>query len=135
MTSERVQLSKSRSLLSSKVVVVSFRLTCLVASTVIGISSSTVEVIASPLIGPMGVGVHWVLRVWISSTTWIVATVCRNALNSIFFLLFSSPSLFKFSYHPNVFINLNLNSVHRSDLPLLKRRSSNFKQFYYRSGY
>src|SRR6187399_384100 len=42
---------------------------------VIGVSSSTVEVIASPLIGPMGLGVHWVLRVWISSTTWIVATV------------------------------------------------------------
>src|SRR3954468_1787185 len=75
ITSERVQLFKSRSLLSSKVVVVSFRLTCLVASIVIGVSSSTVEVIASPLIGTMGLGVHWVLRVWISSTTWIVATV------------------------------------------------------------
>src|SRR3954467_10637963 len=56
-------------------VVVSFRLTFLVASIVIGVSSSTVEVIASPLIGPMGLGLHWVLRVWISSTTWIVATV------------------------------------------------------------
>src|SRR3954464_167188 len=63
------------SLLSSRVLVVSFRLTCLVDSIVIGISSSTVEVIASPLIGPMGLGVHWVLRVWISSTTWTVATV------------------------------------------------------------
>src|ERR1041385_2540215 len=70
-----VQLSKSRSLLSSKVVVVSCRLTCLVASIVIGISSSTVEVIASPLIGRIGLGVHWVLSVWISSTIWIVAMV------------------------------------------------------------
>src|SRR4051812_36666655 len=63
------------SLLSSKVVVVSFRITCLVASIVIGVSSSMVEVIASPLIGPMGLGVCWVLKVWVSSTTWIVATV------------------------------------------------------------
>src|SRR3954468_7265797 len=46
--------------------------------------------------------------------------VCRKALNSIFFLLFSSPSLFNFGQHPNVFINLHLNNIHRSGLPLLK---------------
>src|SRR3954470_4087884 len=62
ITSERVQLSKSISLLS-KVVVVSFRLTCLKPSMFIGVSFSTVEVIASPLIGPTGKGVHWVLIV------------------------------------------------------------------------
>src|SRR3954469_10944380 len=59
--------------LLSKVVVVSFSLTCLKASMFIGVSSCTVEVIASPLIGPMGLGVCWVLKVWVSSTTWIVA--------------------------------------------------------------
>src|SRR4051812_32094691 len=41
----------------------------------IGVSSSTVEVLASPLIGPMGLGVHWVLIVSVSLTIWIVATV------------------------------------------------------------
>src|ERR1041384_6714216 len=45
--------------------------------------------------------------------------VGRKALNSLFFLLFSSPSLFKFAQHPNVFINLHLDSIHRSGLPLL----------------
>src|SRR3954463_9652382 len=74
ITSERVQLSKSMSLLS-KVVVVSSGLTCLKASMFIGVSSSMVEVIASPLIGPMGLGVCWVLKVYVSSITWIVATV------------------------------------------------------------
>src|SRR4051812_2945699 len=39
--------------------------------------------------------------------------VGRKALNSLFFLLFSSPSLFKFSQHPNVFINLDLDGIHR----------------------
>src|SRR3954468_21491305 len=67
----------------------SFRLTCLIASMFIGVSSSMVEVIASPLIGPMGLGVHWVLRVWISSTTWIVSMVwCVGRL-----LILSSSSL------------------------------------------
>src|ERR1041384_4433693 len=61
--------------LLSKVVVVSSRLTCLKASMFIGVSSSTTEVIASPLIGPMGLGVCWVLKVWVSSMTWIVATI------------------------------------------------------------
>src|SRR3954463_10329745 len=42
ITSGRVQLSKSRSLLSSKVVVMSFELTCLKSSMFIGVSSSTV---------------------------------------------------------------------------------------------
>src|ERR1041385_1629078 len=74
ITSERVQLSKSISLLS-KVVVVSSRLTCLKPSMFIGVSSSTVEVLASPLIGSMGPGVHWVLIVSVSSTIWIVATM------------------------------------------------------------
>ena len=74
-TSGRVQLSKSRSLLSSKVVVLSFRLTCLKASMFIEVSSSMFEVVASPLIGPGGLGVWWVLTVFRSSTTWIVATV------------------------------------------------------------
>src|SRR3954467_3187936 len=74
ITSERVQLSKSISLLS-KVVVVLSRLTCLKPSMFIGVSSSSIEVLASPLIGPTGLGVHWVLIVWVSSTIWIVATV------------------------------------------------------------
>src|SRR3954469_10828453 len=74
ITSKRVQLSKSISLLS-KVVVVSSRLTCLKPSMFIGVSSFLVEVLASPLIGPTGLGVHWVLIVWVSSTIWIVATV------------------------------------------------------------
>src|SRR3954468_1991870 len=59
ITSGRVQLSKSMSL-PSKVVVVSSRITCLKASMFIGVSSSMVEVIVSPLIGPMGLGVCWV---------------------------------------------------------------------------
>src|SRR3954464_3917354 len=76
ITSSRVQLSKSRSLLSSKVVVMSFRLTYLKASMFIGVSSSKVEVIASPLMGPLGVlGMCWVLKVLRSSTTWIVEIV------------------------------------------------------------
>src|SRR4051812_3485508 len=49
ITSGRAHLSKSRSLLLSKVVVISFRLTCLKAFIFIGVYSSTVEVIASPL--------------------------------------------------------------------------------------
>src|SRR3954469_7812439 len=53
--------------------------------------------------------------------------VGRKALNSLLFLLLSSPSLFKFSQHPNVFINLHLDSIHRSGLPLLGGKSSNFK--------
>src|SRR4051812_30171673 len=90
IASERVQLSKSISLLS-KVVVVSSRLTCLKKSMFIGVSSSTVEVLASPLIGPMGPGVHSVLIVSVSSTIWIVATVwCVGSLlilSSSFFSL------------------------------------------------
>src|ERR1043165_9024810 len=46
--------------------------------------------------------------------------VGRKSLNSLFFLLFSSPSFFKFSQHPHVFINLHLDSIHRSGLPLLR---------------
>src|SRR3954470_21526778 len=57
ITSGKVQLSKSRSLLSIKEVVKSFRLTCLKASMFIEVSSSMVEVVASPLIGPVGLGV------------------------------------------------------------------------------
>src|SRR3954464_7552773 len=53
--------------------------------------------------------------------------VGRKALKSLFFLLFSSPFLFKFGQHPNVFINLYLDSIHRSGLPLLRVRSSNLK--------
>src|SRR3954463_3131623 len=74
ITSERVELSKSISLLS-KVVVVSSRLTCLKPSMFIGVSLPSVEVLASPLIGPMGPGVHWVLIISVSSTIWIVANV------------------------------------------------------------
>src|ERR1044072_1677002 len=48
-------------------------------------------------------------------------------ISSIFFLLFSSPSLFKFGQHPNVFINLHLDNIHNSGLSLLKGSSSNFK--------
>src|SRR3954465_1374263 len=53
--------------------------------------------------------------------------VGRKALNSLFFLLFSSPSLCKFAQHPNVFINLHLDSIHRRGLPLLGGRSYNLK--------
>src|SRR3954469_10976044 len=58
ITSGKVQLSKSRSLLSIKEVVISFRLTCLKASMFIGVSSSMVEVVALPLIGPVGLGCY-----------------------------------------------------------------------------
>src|SRR3954463_5898122 len=57
ITSGNVQLSKSRSLLSIKEVVISFKLTCLKASMFIEVSSSMVEVVASPLMGPGGLGV------------------------------------------------------------------------------
>src|SRR4051812_28693565 len=57
ITLGKVQLSKSRSLLSNKEVVISFRLTCLKASMFIEVSSSMVEVVESPLIGPVGLGV------------------------------------------------------------------------------
>src|SRR3954471_1994390 len=56
ITAGKVQLSKSRSLLS-KEVVISFKLTCLQASMFIEFSSSRVDVVASPLIGPVGLGV------------------------------------------------------------------------------
>src|SRR3954471_16213951 len=56
--------------------------------------------------------------------------VGRKALNSLFFLLLSSPSFFKFSQHPNVFINLNLNGIHRSGLSLLRGRGSNLQHLY-----
>src|SRR3954462_2601785 len=48
------------------------------------------------------------------------SVVGRKALNSLYFLPLSSPSLFKYSQHPNVFINLHLDSIHRSGLPLLR---------------
>src|SRR3954464_4775413 len=57
--SGKVQLSKSRSLLSIKEVVISSRLTCLKAS--MEVSSLMIEVVASPLIGPVGLGVRWML--------------------------------------------------------------------------
>src|SRR3954471_24327472 len=57
ITSGKVQFSKSISLLSIKDVVISFRLTCLKASMFIEVSLSVVEVVASPLVGPVGVGV------------------------------------------------------------------------------
>ena len=56
ITSGRLQLSKSRSLPSIKAVVISLRLTCLKAYMFIEVSSSMVEVVASPLIGPGGLG-------------------------------------------------------------------------------
>src|SRR4051812_8157439 len=64
ITSRRVQLSKSRSLILSKVVVISSKLTCLKASSfaclvvsiLIGVSSSIIEVVASPLMSPSGLG-------------------------------------------------------------------------------
>src|SRR3954466_5063925 len=106
ITSERVQLSKSISPLS-KVVVVSSNLTCLKPSMFIGVSSSIVEVLASPLIGPMGLGVHCVLIVLVSSRIWIVATVwCVGRLlilsSSSFCLAHLSLSI----SHPNIFIDL-----------------------------
>src|SRR3954467_4656330 len=57
ITSGRVQLSKSRSILSIKEVVISLRLTYLKASMFIEVSSSMVEVVASPFIGLGGLGV------------------------------------------------------------------------------
>src|SRR3954467_7003660 len=57
ITSGRVHLSKYKSLLYTKEVVISFRLTCLKASMFIEVSSSRVEVVASPLMGPVGLGV------------------------------------------------------------------------------
>src|SRR3954471_17501603 len=57
ITSGKVQISKSRSLLSIKEVVISLRLTCFKDSMFIEVSSSIVEVVASPLIGPGGLGV------------------------------------------------------------------------------
>src|SRR3954471_22125445 len=57
ITSGKVQLSMYWSLLSIKEVVISFRLTCLKASMFIDVSSSMVEVVASPLTGPVGLGV------------------------------------------------------------------------------
>src|SRR3954470_10071344 len=57
ITSGKVQLSKSRSLLSIKEVLISLRLTCLKSSMFIMVSSSMVEAVASPLIGPVGLGV------------------------------------------------------------------------------
>src|SRR3954470_12420202 len=57
ITLGKVQLSKSRSLLSIKELVISFNLTCLNASMFIEVSSSMVEVVASPLIGSVGLGV------------------------------------------------------------------------------
>src|SRR4051812_3594188 len=57
ITSGKVQLSKSRSLLSIKEVAISFRLTCLKESMFIEVASSMVEMVASPLIGPGGLGV------------------------------------------------------------------------------
>src|ERR1041385_6676665 len=75
ITSKRLQLSKSRSLPLIKVVVISSKLIGLVVSRVIGTSCSTVEVLASPLIGPMGLGMCLVLKNLRSSTTCIVETV------------------------------------------------------------
>src|SRR4051812_1766269 len=57
----------------------------------IGVSSSMVEVLESPLIGPTGLGVHWVLIVSVSSTIWIVATVW--CVGRLLILSFSSFSL------------------------------------------
>src|SRR3954462_3040343 len=57
ITSGKVQLSKSRSLLSIKEVVISLRITCFKAPMFIEVSSSMVEVVISPLIGPGGLGV------------------------------------------------------------------------------
>src|SRR4051812_46315448 len=57
ITSGKVKLSKYRSLLSIKEVVISLSLTCLKASMFIEFASSMVEVVASPLIGPGGLGV------------------------------------------------------------------------------
>src|ERR1044072_5680145 len=57
ITSDKVQLSKSKSLPSIGEVVISFNLTCLEASMFIEVSSSKVEVVASPLRGPVGLRV------------------------------------------------------------------------------
>ena len=56
ITSDKVQLSKPRSLLSIKEVVISLRLTFLKAYMFIEVSSSKVEGVESPLIGPGGLG-------------------------------------------------------------------------------
>src|SRR3954469_5509435 len=94
----------------------------------IEVSSSMVEVVASPLIGPGGLGVMGANSFEIlNNLDSSYGVVGRKALNSLLFLLFSSTSLFKFGQDPNIFINLHLNRIHRSGLPLLRRRSSNFK--------
>src|SRR3954466_4776936 len=62
ITSERLQLSKSRSLPLIKVVVMSSKLILLVVSKFMCPCCLKVEVLASPLIGPLGVGMCWVLN-------------------------------------------------------------------------
>ena len=95
ITSGRVQLSKSSSLSLSKVVVISYSHTCLGVSKFIGVSCSRVEVLASPLMGPL---MWWVLKVFRSSTTCMVEiVVCVGRLlilpSSSFYLAHLSLSL------------------------------------------
>src|ERR1041385_7735562 len=93
-----------------------------------GVSFSMVEVIASPLIGPMGLGVCWVLKFWVSSTTWIVATVwCVGRLLILSSSSFSLYHLFLSLVIILIFSLICIWILLRSGLPLLEGRGSNFK--------
>src|SRR4051812_32119337 len=101
----------------------------------IGDSSTTVEVLASPLIGPMGPGVHWVLIVSVSSTIWIVAKMwCVGRLlilsSSSFSLIFNWIALIGvalLSSRGEVLI-FNI-STSRSKLSTFKQRFSSLASF------
>ena len=70
---------------------ISSRITCLKSSGFIGVSCSTIEVIVSPLMGPLGSKSFEILNNLDSSN----GMVCRKALNSIFFV----GDNFGFGYH------------------------------------
>ena len=99
-------MSKLRSLPLIKVVVMSYKLILLVVSKLMGPSCPKVEVLASQLIGPLGLGMCWVLKVLRSSTTCIVETlVCVGRiliLSSYYFYLahlsLSLASILMFSF-------------------------------------
>ena len=103
ITSERLQLSKSSSLPLIKGEVLLYKLILyLITSKLKELSCPKVEVSALPLIGPLvGLWVSWVLKVFKSSTTCIVASVvCVGRL-----LTLSSSS---FSLH---YLSLSLASI------------------------
>src|SRR3954470_11958143 len=117
----------------------------------IGVSSSTVEVLASQLIGPMGLGVHWLLIVLVSSTIWIVETVW--CVGRLLILSSSSFSLAHLSLSLSIILIFSLIcnwialrgvallssrgevlifniSTSRAKLSIFKQRLSNLARFY-----